>query len=87
MFEYFVYFKVKVILFLKGIGLVFFIFVGSLIYEINVFEFLWWLYFRGEKIEKFCGVMGVEWFYDLDDLYEFIIDNLKKILVIYMCFR
>ena len=42
---------------------------------------------RGEKIEKLCGVMGVEWPYDPDDSYELTTDNLKKILAIHMRFR
>lgn len=87
MFEYSVYSKAKATLFSKGTGLVFFTFVGSLIHEINVLELLWWLYSRGEKIEKLCGVMGVEWPYDPDDSYELTTDNLKKILAIHMRFR
>lgn len=43
--------------------------------------------FRGEKIQKLCGVMGVEWPYDPDDSYELTTDNLKKILAIHMRFR
>ena len=42
---------------------------------------------RGEKIEKLCGVMGVEWPYDPDYSYELTTDNLKKILAIHMRFR
>ena len=42
---------------------------------------------RGEKIEKLCGVMGVEWPYDPDKSYELTTDNLKKILAIHMRFR
>ena len=42
---------------------------------------------RGEKIEKLCGVMGVEWPYDPDDSYELTTDNFKKILAIHMRFR
>ena len=42
---------------------------------------------RGEKIEKLCGVMGVEWPYDPDESYELTTDNLKKILAIHMRFR
>ena len=42
---------------------------------------------RGEKIEKLCGVMGVEWPYDPDNSYELTTDNLMKILAIHMRFR
>ncbi|XP_078381354.1 E3 ubiquitin-protein ligase rnf213-alpha-like isoform X3 [Oculina patagonica] len=42
---------------------------------------------KGEKIQKLCGVMGVEWPYDPDDSYELTTDNLKKILAIHMRFR
>ncbi|XP_022783821.1 E3 ubiquitin-protein ligase rnf213-alpha-like [Stylophora pistillata] len=42
---------------------------------------------KGQKIEKLCGVMGVEWPYDPDDSYELTTDNLKKILAIHMRFR
>ena len=42
---------------------------------------------RGDKIEKLCGVMGVEWPYDPDDAYELTTDNFKKILAIHMRFR
>lgn len=48
----------------------------------------WFLFcYREEKLSKLCSVMGVDVFYDFDLIYEFIIDNVKKILVIYMCFR
>ena len=43
--------------------------------------------YRGQKIEKLCGVMGVEWPCDPDDSYELTTDNLKKILAIHMRFR
>ena len=43
--------------------------------------------YRGEKIEKLCGVMGVEWPYDPDNSYELTTDNLMKILAIHMRFR
>ncbi|PFX29705.1 E3 ubiquitin-protein ligase RNF213 [Stylophora pistillata] len=42
---------------------------------------------KGQKIEKLCGVMGVEWPYDPDESYELTTDNLKKILAIHMRFR
>lgn len=42
---------------------------------------------RGEKIEKLCGVMGVERPYDPDNSYELTTDNLMKILAIHMRFR
>ncbi|XP_068694638.1 E3 ubiquitin-protein ligase rnf213-alpha-like [Montipora foliosa] len=42
---------------------------------------------KGEKIEKLCGVMGVEWPYDPDNSYELTTDNLMKILAIHMRFR
>ena len=42
---------------------------------------------RGDKIEKLCGVMGVEWPYDPDGAYELTTDNFKKILAIHMRFR
>ncbi|XP_068694646.1 E3 ubiquitin-protein ligase rnf213-alpha-like isoform X2 [Montipora foliosa] len=42
---------------------------------------------KGEKIEKLCGVMGVEWPYDPENSYELTTDNLMKILAIHMRFR
>ncbi|CAG2216927.1 RNF213 [Mytilus edulis] len=42
---------------------------------------------RGEKIEKLCQVMGIEFPHDPDETYELTTDNVKKILAIYMRFR
>ncbi|CAC5422256.1 RNF213 [Mytilus coruscus] len=42
---------------------------------------------RGEKIEKLCQVMGIEFPHDPDETYELTTDNVKKMLAIYMRFR
>ena len=82
-FEYSVQSKTKTTLFTKGASLVFFTLMKRLIHLIHFCV----CQYRGEKIEKLCGVMGVEWPYDPDDSYELTTDNLKKILAIHMRFR
>ncbi|XP_052215091.1 E3 ubiquitin-protein ligase rnf213-alpha-like isoform X2 [Dreissena polymorpha] len=42
---------------------------------------------RTEKLKKLCTVMGVEKIHDPDPTYELTMDNIKKILAIYMRFR
>ncbi|XP_072560845.1 E3 ubiquitin-protein ligase rnf213-alpha isoform X2 [Paramormyrops kingsleyae] len=42
---------------------------------------------RGEKIERLCRVLGVQWPLDPDENYELTTDNILKILAIHMRFR
>jgi len=43
--------------------------------------------FRDEKIAKLCNIMGIKFPHDPDSTYELTIDNVKKIMAIYMRFR
>lgn len=43
--------------------------------------------YREEKLQKLCSVMGVKKVHDPDSTYELTMDNVKKILAIYMRFR
>jgi hypothetical protein len=45
------------------------------------------LLYRGDKINKICRVLGVEWPQDPDETYELTEDNAKKMLAIHMRFR
>ncbi|KAJ8345991.1 hypothetical protein SKAU_G00301840, partial [Synaphobranchus kaupii] len=42
---------------------------------------------RGEKIERLCSVLGIQWPLDPDETYELNTDNMLKILAIHMRFR
>ncbi|KAM9457017.1 E3 ubiquitin-protein ligase rnf213-alpha-like isoform 2-T2 [Clarias gariepinus] len=42
---------------------------------------------RGEKIERICNVLGIQWPLDPDEAYELTTDNILKILAIHMRFR
>ncbi|KAK7939806.1 hypothetical protein WMY93_003132 [Mugilogobius chulae] len=42
---------------------------------------------RGEKIERMCNVLGIQWPLDPDETYELTTDNILKILAIHMRFR
>lgn len=42
---------------------------------------------RGEKIERLCNVLGIQWPLDPDETYELTTDNILKILAIHMRFR
>ncbi|XP_072299387.1 E3 ubiquitin-protein ligase rnf213-alpha-like [Eucyclogobius newberryi] len=42
---------------------------------------------RGEKIERMCSVLGIQWPLDPDETYELTTDNILKILAIHMRFR
>ncbi|KAL7850786.1 hypothetical protein SRHO_G00201350 [Serrasalmus rhombeus] len=42
---------------------------------------------RGEKIERICRVLGIQWPLDPDESYELTTDNILKILAIHMRFR
>lgn len=42
---------------------------------------------RGEKIERVCNVLGVQWPLDPDETYELTTDNILKMLAIHMRFR
>ncbi|XP_067860096.1 E3 ubiquitin-protein ligase rnf213-alpha isoform X2 [Heptranchias perlo] len=42
---------------------------------------------RGEKIERLCTVLGIQWPMDPDETYELTTDNILKILAIHMRFR
>ncbi|KAJ8398812.1 hypothetical protein AAFF_G00420090 [Aldrovandia affinis] len=42
---------------------------------------------RGEKIERLCGVLGIQWPLDPDETYELTTDNILKMLAIHMRFR
>ncbi|XP_062574164.1 E3 ubiquitin-protein ligase rnf213-alpha-like [Saccostrea cucullata] len=42
---------------------------------------------RQEKLKKLCTVMGLDVIHDPDSTYELTMDNVKKILAIYMRFR
>jgi len=42
---------------------------------------------RGEKIERICNVLGIEWPLDPDETYELTTDNILKMLAIHMRFR
>ncbi|XP_049324067.1 E3 ubiquitin-protein ligase rnf213-alpha isoform X2 [Astyanax mexicanus] len=42
---------------------------------------------RGEKIERICRVLGIQWPLDPDETYELTTDNILKILAIHMRFR
>ncbi|XP_053095106.1 E3 ubiquitin-protein ligase rnf213-alpha isoform X3 [Pangasianodon hypophthalmus] len=42
---------------------------------------------RGEKIERICNVLGIQWPLDPDETYELTTDNILKILAIHMRFR
>lgn len=42
---------------------------------------------RGEKIERICRVLGIQWPMDPDETYELTTDNILKMLAIHMRFR
>nr|XP_015798016.2 E3 ubiquitin-protein ligase rnf213-alpha [Nothobranchius furzeri] len=42
---------------------------------------------RGEKIERVCNVLGIQWPLDPDETYELTTDNILKMLAIHMRFR
>ncbi|XP_033998789.1 E3 ubiquitin-protein ligase rnf213-alpha isoform X4 [Trematomus bernacchii] len=42
---------------------------------------------RGEKIERLCNVLGIQWPLDPDETYELTTDNILKMLAIHMRFR
>ncbi|TNM97227.1 hypothetical protein fugu_015383 [Takifugu bimaculatus] len=42
---------------------------------------------RGEKIERLCRVLGIQWPTDPDETYELTTDNILKMLAIHMRFR
>lgn len=42
---------------------------------------------RGEKIERICNVVGIQWPLDPDETYELTTDNILKMLAIHMRFR
>ncbi|XP_028841461.1 LOW QUALITY PROTEIN: E3 ubiquitin-protein ligase rnf213-alpha-like [Denticeps clupeoides] len=42
---------------------------------------------RGEKIERLCNVLGIQWPLDPDESYELTTDNILKMLAIHMRFR
>ncbi|XP_029363545.1 E3 ubiquitin-protein ligase rnf213-alpha [Echeneis naucrates] len=42
---------------------------------------------RGEKIERICRVLGIQWPLDPDETYELTTDNILKMLAIHMRFR
>lgn len=42
---------------------------------------------RGEKIERICRVLGIQWPLDPDETYELTTDNVLKMLAIHMRFR
>ncbi|KAE8283229.1 E3 ubiquitin-protein ligase rnf213-alpha [Larimichthys crocea] len=42
---------------------------------------------RGEKIERICRVLGIQWPLDPDESYELTTDNILKMLAIHMRFR
>uniref|UniRef100_A0A3P8YEE8 RING-type E3 ubiquitin transferase n=1 Tax=Esox lucius TaxID=8010 RepID=A0A3P8YEE8_ESOLU len=42
---------------------------------------------RGEKIERLCSVLGIQWPLDPDETYELTTDNILKMLAIHMRFR
>nr|XP_046270196.1 E3 ubiquitin-protein ligase rnf213-alpha isoform X2 [Scatophagus argus] len=42
---------------------------------------------RGEKIERICNVLGIQWPLDPDETYELTTDNILKMLAIHMRFR
>ncbi|XP_061079146.1 E3 ubiquitin-protein ligase rnf213-alpha [Conger conger] len=42
---------------------------------------------RGEKIERLCNVLGIQWPFDPDETYELTTDNMLKMLAIHMRFR
>lgn len=42
---------------------------------------------RGEKIERLCRVLGIQWPMDPDETYELTTDNILKMLAIHMRFR
>ncbi|XP_064171477.1 E3 ubiquitin-protein ligase rnf213-alpha-like isoform X2 [Anguilla rostrata] len=42
---------------------------------------------RGEKIERLCNVLGIQWPMDPDETYELTTDNILKMLAIHMRFR
>ncbi|XP_041633633.1 E3 ubiquitin-protein ligase rnf213-alpha isoform X2 [Cheilinus undulatus] len=42
---------------------------------------------RGEKIERICSVLGIQWPLDPDETYELTTDNILKMLAIHMRFR
>lgn len=42
---------------------------------------------RGEKIERLCRVLGIQWPLDPDETYELTTDNILKMLAIHMRFR
>ncbi|KAK2833428.1 hypothetical protein Q5P01_017317 [Channa striata] len=42
---------------------------------------------RGEKIERICNVLGIQWPLDPDETFELTTDNILKMLAIHMRFR
>ncbi|XP_054463285.1 E3 ubiquitin-protein ligase rnf213-alpha [Anoplopoma fimbria] len=42
---------------------------------------------RGDKIERICSVLGIQWPLDPDETYELTTDNILKMLAIHMRFR
>lgn len=42
---------------------------------------------RGEKIERLCSVLGIQWPLDPDETYELTTDNMLKMMAIHMRFR
>lgn len=42
---------------------------------------------RGDKIERLCNVLGIQWPLDPDETYELTTDNILKMLAIHMRFR
>lgn len=42
---------------------------------------------RGEKIDRICRVLGIQWPLDPDETYELTTDNILKMLAIHMRFR
>uniref|UniRef100_A0A8C2ZVG6 RING-type E3 ubiquitin transferase n=1 Tax=Cyclopterus lumpus TaxID=8103 RepID=A0A8C2ZVG6_CYCLU len=42
---------------------------------------------RGEKIERICNVLGIQWPLDPDETYELTTDNILKMMAIHMRFR
>ncbi|XP_028266969.1 E3 ubiquitin-protein ligase rnf213-alpha-like isoform X1 [Parambassis ranga] len=42
---------------------------------------------RGEKIERLCSVLGIQWPLDPDETYELTTDNMLKMMAMHMRFR
>lgn len=45
------------------------------------------IFFREQKIERLCRVVGNDFPQDPDETYELTTDNVKKMMAIYMRFR